>query len=58
MKKKIKDLTLEDMPQCWNILYNINSALVVLFTEDEKRFNYAKSTLPEDIANTEIEVEG
>lgn len=58
MTKKIKDLTLADMPKCWDKLYEINPALMCLFTEDEKRFNFAKSTLPEDVANMDIEVTG
>lgn len=57
MTKKIKDLTLADMPKCWDKLYSINPAFMCLFTDDEKRFNYAKITLPENVGNMEIEVD-
>ncbi|MDE7406463.1 MAG: hypothetical protein K2M89_06295 [Clostridiales bacterium] len=57
MTKKIKDLTLNDMPKCWDKLYHINPAFMCMFTDDEERFNYAKSTLPEDVGNMEIEVD-
>ena len=56
MKKKIKDLSLKDMPKCWTDLFDINPVLMCLFTTDENKFEYMKSTLPDDIANMEVEV--
>jgi hypothetical protein len=57
MKKKIKDLTVKDMPKCWNTLFNISPAFMCLFTEDEERFNIAKNSIPKDILEKEIEIE-
>lgn len=56
MKKKIKDLTLKDMPKCWDKLFMLNPAFMCLFTSDEKRFDYAKNSIPKDIGETEIEL--
>ena len=56
MKKKIRDLTLNDMPKCWNKLFAINEALMILFmAKTDKQFNYAKSTIPNDILDIEVE---
>ncbi len=57
MKKKIRDLTLKDMPKCWNTLFNISPAFMCLFIEDEERFNRVKSSIPKEILDQEIEVE-
>ena len=57
MKKKIGDLTIKDMPKCWKTLFNISLAFMCLFTEDEENFNIAKSSIPKEILNKEIEVE-
>lgn len=57
MKKKIKDLTLKDMPKCWSKLFELNPAFMVLFTNDKKRFEYAKQTIPTEFLEQEIEVE-
>lgn len=57
MKKKIKDLTIKDIPKCWGKLFDINNAFMILFTEDEEKFNRAKSTLSEDMLNIEVGVE-
>ena len=56
MKKKIRDLTLEDMPKCWHILFDINNALMCMFTsKTEEQFNFVKSSVPDDILDIEIE---
>lgn len=56
MKKKIRDLTLNDMPKCWNKLFKINEALMILFlSKTDEQFNYAKSTIPDDILDIEVE---
>lgn len=57
MKKKIKDLTVKDMPKCWSKLFELNPAFMVLFTEDEELFEKAKQTIPPEILEQEIEVE-
>ena len=57
MKKKIRDLTVKDMPKCWSTLFNISPAFMCLFTEDEERFNIAKSSIPKEMLDREIEVE-
>ena len=56
MKKKIIDLTLNDAKKCWNKLFTINEALMILFmAKTDKQFNYAKSTIPKDILDIEVE---
>ena len=56
MKKKIRDLTLNDTPKCWDKLFKINEALMILFmAKSEEQFNYAKSTIPNDILDIEVE---
>lgn len=56
MKKKIRDLTLNDMPKCWNKLFEINEALMILFmAKTEEQFNYSKSTIPDSILDIEVE---
>lgn len=57
IKKKIKDLELSDMPECWAELFEMNEFLAVLFTDNPERFARAKASIPDDIANTEIEYE-
>lgn len=57
MKKKIRNLTTKDMPKCWDKIFKMNKALMILFTEDEDKFNRAKNTIPEEILDQEIEVE-
>lgn len=58
MKKKIKDLTLDDMPAVWNILFEMNPAFMCLFTMDKDMFEKAKSTIPNDILEQEVEING
>lgn len=56
MRKKIRDLTLDDMPKCWNKLFEINEALMCMFmAKTEEEFNYIKSSVPDDILDIEIE---
>lgn len=57
MKKKIKDLTVKDIPNCWSKLFSMNPAFMCLFTEDEKAFNNAKATIPNDLLEKEVEVD-
>lgn len=57
MKKRIKDITLSDMPKCWDKLYEISPAFAIIFTNDKDEFDYAKSTIPNDFLDMEIELE-
>lgn len=56
MKKKIKDLTLDDMQKVWDVLFEMNPAFMCLFTMDKDRFEKAKSTIPNDILEQEVEI--
>ncbi len=56
MKKKIKDLTLDDMPHVWSVLFEMNPAFMCLFTMDKDRFEKAKRTIPNHILEQEVEV--
>ena len=57
MKKKIRDLTLDDMPKVWSTLFKMNPAFMCLFTMDKDRFEKAKSSIPNDILEQEVEVD-
>lgn len=57
MKKRIRDITLADMPKCWVKLFRINEAFMILFTNDKEKFDYAKSTIPDEFLDIEIELE-
>lgn len=57
MKKKIKDLNVEDIPKCWSQLFSLNDGLVVLFVKNLERFDEAKKTLPNDLLEEEVEVD-
>lgn len=57
MKKKIRDITIEDMPKCWAKLFLINAGFMVLFTFDKDKFDYAKSTIPDEFLDMEIDLE-
>ena len=56
MKKKIKDLNVEDVPKCWSELFVINHSLMVLFTENKELFENAKTTIPNNLLELEVEV--
>lgn len=57
MKKKIKELTNEDIPKCWDKLFSLKEGLVVLFAKDLENFDSAKSTLPDSLLEEEVDVE-
>lgn len=57
MKKKIKDLTLEDMPKVWDRLFSINPAFMCLFTMDKDKFEKAKSSIPNEYLEKEVEID-
>ena len=57
MKKKIRDLTLNDVKKCWNKLFTINEALMCLFmAKTDEEFNYAKNTIPNYVLDIEVEI--
>lgn len=56
MKIKIRDIKFQDIKKYWNQLFNINESLLILITTDKEKFNYAKSTIPDNILDIELEI--
>ena len=62
MIKKIKDLTVEDIKECFGNLFSIDEACCVLFMKaaminNDELLETFKRTVPEEILNKEIEID-
>ena len=62
IKKKIKDITIDDIKGNWGKLFDVDEALCLLFmkasfTESESVLEQCKKSCPKDLLEKEIELE-
>ena len=61
MKKKIKDLTADEIPTCWSTVWDIDEVagqcLLMSSLRGKEAFEKAKGSIPSEVAEKEIEVE-
>ena len=62
MKKKIKDLTLKDMPKCWAKLDEIDDIMSLCLImaaakNDQEIFDKAKTSIPNELLESEVEID-
>ena len=60
-KKKIRDLTMEDIPQCWGKLFKIDNAMGMCLirgaaSKSQEVFDKLKNSIPDVLLDREVEL--
>ena len=61
MKKKIRDLTIEEISQCWGKLFNIDNAMGMCLirgaaSKNQEIYDKLKASIPNELLDKEVEL--